>query len=122
MQKLTKAEEEIMQYLWKLERSTVSDIIDTMPEPKPAHSTVSTIVRILEGKGFVDHEAFGRTYVYHPLVSKTEYSRKSIGDVLSKYFSGSANQLVSFLIEEGELSVAELDALHRNAQDSNEEE
>ena len=72
MKELTKAEEQIMQILWKLEKGFVKDIVDAMPEPKPAYNTVSTIVRILEKKGFVDHNAYGKTFEYFPIVSKKE--------------------------------------------------
>ena len=113
MQKLTRAEEAVMQYLWRLKQATVSEMIESMPDPKPAHSTISTIVRILEDKGFADHKAYGRTHVYFPVVSKRAYSKFNIGEMLSKYFSGSANQLVSFLVEEGDLSISYLDALQR---------
>ena len=111
MEKLTKVEEEIMQYIWDLERCTVSDILEKIGTPKPPHSTISSIVRILEKKGFVDHKAYGRTYEYFPLVSQSDYSKKSIKKLVSSYFSGSVNQLVSFLVKEKELSLKELNEL-----------
>ena len=75
MKELTRAEEQIMQVLWRLGRGFVKDIVDELPEPKPAYNTVSTIVRILEKKGFVSHEAFGKTHQYFPLTSKDEYKK-----------------------------------------------
>ena len=72
MKELTKAEEQVMQILWKIEKGFVKDIIDSMPKPKPAYNTVSTIVRILEKKGFVGHNAYGKTHEYYPLVSKKD--------------------------------------------------
>lgn len=108
MQKLTRAEEDVMQYIWKLERCTVADILGQIGDPKPPHSSISSIVRILEKKGFVDHKAYGRTYEYFPLVSKTEYSKRSIKSLVSNYFGGSVNQLVSFLVKEEDLSLNEL--------------
>lgn len=108
---LTKAEEEIMQYIWDLERCTVSNIIEVMPEPKPPHSSISSIVRILEKKGFVDHKAYGRTYEYYPLISKEDYSKRSLLTLLTRYFDGSTPQLVSYLVEEEATSIEELQEL-----------
>jgi predicted transcriptional regulator len=108
---LTKAEEEIMQYIWQLDRCTVTNILDLHPSPKPPHSSVSSVVRILERKGFVDHKAYGRTYEYFPLITKDEYSRRSLISLIRNYFDGSTPQLVSFLIEEDETSIDELQEL-----------
>ena len=105
---LTKAEEDIMQYIWQLSRCTVSNIIDLMKEPKPPHSSVSTIVRILEKKGFIDHKSYGRTYEYFPLITKEEYSRGSLLTLIHNYFNGSTPKLVSFLVEEEETTIEEL--------------
>ncbi|MEM9325508.1 MAG: BlaI/MecI/CopY family transcriptional regulator [Bacteroidota bacterium] len=109
MKELTKAEEEIMQVLWHLENAFVKDVIEELPEPKPAYNTVSTIVRILESKGFVGHEAFGKSHRYHPLMSKDEYSKKFMRGFVSKYFSGSYQQLVSFFAKEKDMSLTELE-------------
>ncbi|NQV52832.1 MAG: BlaI/MecI/CopY family transcriptional regulator [Flavobacteriales bacterium] len=111
MKELTKAEEQVMQYLWDLEKCFVKDILAQMPEPKPAYNTVSTIVRILEEKGFVDHKAYGKTYEYFPKVSKEDYSRFSAGNLLSNYFNGSVKELVSFFVKERELNMDELDEI-----------
>ncbi|MBP7274113.1 MAG: BlaI/MecI/CopY family transcriptional regulator [Saprospiraceae bacterium] len=111
MIKLTKLEEEIMHYIWELERCTVSDIIQQMPEPKPPHSSVSTIVRILEKKEFVSHKAYGKTYEYFALVSKSSYSKKSLKSFIRDYFDGSPQRLVSFLVNEKELNIKELEKL-----------
>jgi predicted transcriptional regulator len=108
---LTKAEEDIMQYIWQLGRCTVSNIIERMKDPKPPHSSVSTIVRILEKKGFVDHKTYGRTYEYFPIVSKEDYSRKSVSSLIANYFNGSPSELVSFLVNKEETSVEELQEL-----------
>jgi BlaI family penicillinase repressor len=108
---LTKAEEDIMQLIWQLGRCTVSNIIDTMKEPRPPHSSVSTIVRILEKKGFVDHKSYGRTYEYFPIITKEEYSRKSLASLITNYFNGSPAELVSFLVNKEETSVQELQDL-----------
>lgn len=108
MQRLTKAEEDIMQEIWNLERCTVRDILDRMGEPKPPHSTISSIVRILEKKGFVDHKAYGRTYEYFPIIQRADYSKKSLKKLLSDYFDGSAKSLVSFLVKEEDIDIDEL--------------
>jgi BlaI family transcriptional regulator, penicillinase repressor len=108
MQKLTKAEEEIMQWLWQLERATVSDILDNIGEPRPPHSTVSSFIRILEKKEFVGHKAYGKTYEYFPLITKEEYSKLNISDLVRDYFDGSVNNLVSFLVKKEQIDVDEL--------------
>ena len=109
--KLTKAEEEIMQIIWVKGRALVSDIIDELGEPRPPHSTISSIVRILKKKGFVDHKAYGRTHEYVPVISKEEYRKISVKSLISEYFGGSANRLVSFLVKENNLSLKELNEL-----------
>ena len=111
MKDLTKAEEQVMKILWDLQEGFVKDIIDQLPKPKPAYNTVSTIVRILEKKGFVGHKAFGKTHQYHPLISKVDYSRYSLKKLLGNYFGGSFEELVSFFAKEQDMDVAELEAL-----------
>ncbi len=108
---LTKAEEDIMQLIWMLDRCTVSNIIDELPEPRPPHSSISSIVRILERKGFVDHKAYGRTYEYFPVITKEAYSKRSLLSLLKDYFDGSTPQLVSYLVEEDQTSIEELQEL-----------
>lgn len=108
---LTRAEEEIMQFIWQFGRCTVSNIIEEMKEPRPPHSSVSSIVRILERKGFVDHKSYGRTYEYFPLISKEEYSKGSVLSLINEYFNGSTPQLVSFLVAKEETSIEELQDL-----------
>ena len=120
IQKLTKAEEEIMHYFWTIGPSTVSAIIDKMEQPHPPHSTISSIVRILESKGFLDHKTYGRTYEYFPLIDKKEYSKFSIRKLVSNYFEGSMNELVSFLVKEQHVNVDELTQLINRLEDENE--
>ncbi|MBK7429297.1 MAG: BlaI/MecI/CopY family transcriptional regulator [Saprospiraceae bacterium] len=109
MQKLTKAEEEIMQLIWQLGPCTVSQVIDLIEEePKPPHSSISSIVRILEKKGFVDHKAYGRTYEYFPIVSKEEYSGSTVKSLINDYFEGSVKSLVSFLVKQEKVDKDEL--------------
>jgi len=115
MKKLTKAEEEIMHIIWSIAPCTVGDIRDYIEreqgQKKPPHSTISTMVRILDEKGFLTHEAYGRTFVYSPAVSKEQYSKQSIRKLVQDYFGGSVNQLVSFLVQEENLSLDELSDL-----------
>ncbi len=114
MKELTKAEEQVMQILWQLNKAFVKEIISEMPEPKPAYNTVSTIIRILEQKGFVDHEAFGKTYQYFPIVEKDDYSQFYLNNFLKGYFSGSFERLVSFFAKENELGMKEVDELMKH--------
>jgi BlaI family transcriptional regulator, penicillinase repressor len=111
MKELTKAEEEIMQVLWKLDSAFVKEIIAELPGPKPAYNTVSTIVRILEQKGFVGHEIHGQSHKYHPLVTKDAYTKSFMKGFVQRYFSGSYQQMVSFFTKEDNLSVKELEEL-----------
>jgi BlaI family transcriptional regulator, penicillinase repressor len=113
IEKLTKAEEEVMQYYWDNGPNTVSNIIEMMDDPKPPHSTISSITRILESKGFLDHNTYGRTHEYYPIIDKKNYSRFSIKNLISNYFEGSVNQLVSFLVEENDLSLKELEEIRK---------
>jgi BlaI family transcriptional regulator, penicillinase repressor len=114
MQKLTKAEEEIMQLIWRLERCTVSQILDEMGEPRPPHSSISSIVRILENKSFVGHKAYGKTHEYFALVEKEAYGKSTLEKFVSDYFDGSVSSLVSFLVEDKGLTDRELkDLLNR---------
>ncbi|MCS4228278.1 BlaI/MecI/CopY family transcriptional regulator [Sphingobacterium sp. BIGb0165] len=105
---LTKAEEQIMQELWEMGRGFVKDIIDRLPEPKPAYNTVSTIVRILETKGFVSHESFGKSHQYLPKISKEEYKKGITGKLLNNYFNNSPKSMLSYFLEENKLDVKEL--------------
>jgi len=111
MNELTRAEEQIMQVLWKIERGFVKDVVDLLDNPKPAYNTVSTIIRILEKKGFVGHKAYGKTHEYFPIVSKTDYTKTFFGNFLKKYFSNSFQQLVSFFSNENDLSLDEMEKI-----------
>lgn len=113
MKELTKAEEQIMQVLWKIKKGFVKDILEKLPEPKPAYNTVSTIVRILEKKGFVGYTAFGKTHEYHPLIDKKEYTRTFMRNFVGGYFSNSYKQMVSFFAQEENLSLSEMEELKK---------
>ena len=110
-QELTRAELEIMQILWRVERGFVNDILESMPEPKPAYNTVSTIVRILEKKGFVAHKAFGKSHEYYPLISRTEYTSSFMTSVVNNFFGGSIGNMVSFLSHDKGITVSEADEI-----------
>jgi len=121
MSRLTKAEEEVMQHFWSHGASTVSELIKRLPDPKPPHSTISTFVRILEKKGYLDHKAFGRTYEYFPLITKESYSKQSISNLVKNYFGGSMNELVSFIAKEEKISLKEIgDLLSESEKDNHE--
>jgi len=111
IKELTKAEDQIMQILWRLEKAFVKDIIEQMPSPKPAYNTVSTITRILEKKGFVGYKAYGKTHEYFPLVSKDNYTKFYLNNLVSGYFNGSFQSLVSFFASENKMDVSDIDQL-----------
>lgn len=111
MKELTKAEDQVMQVLWNLEKGFVNDILEKFPEPKPAYNTISTIVRILEKKGFIDHKAYGKTHEYFPVVSKREYTRNYFKGFMNNYFSNSYQALASFLTSDRNISVQELEQM-----------
>ena len=111
MKELTKAEEQVMQILWDLERAFVKDVIEQLPEPKPAYTTVTTIIRILEQKEFVGYKAYGKTHEYFPLVSKDVYKKFITKGLLKDYFSGSLKNLVSHFAEKEKIDVKELDEI-----------
>jgi predicted transcriptional regulator len=113
MKELTKAEEQIMQVLWKLGRGVVKDILGVLPEPKPAYNTVSTIVRILEKKGFVSYKAYGKTHEYFPLVSKDDYKRKFLKSFINRYFGNSFQELVSFFSSDRAINLNELEEIRK---------
>lgn len=111
IKELTKAEEQIMQALWDLEKAFVKDVVDLLPEPKPAYNTVSTIIRILESKRFIDHEAFGKSHRYFPLISIEEYKSFATEKLLSGYFENSVENMFSFFVKEKKLNLKEADEI-----------
>ncbi|MCF8360452.1 MAG: BlaI/MecI/CopY family transcriptional regulator [Prolixibacteraceae bacterium] len=114
---LTKAEEQIMQILWDLGEGMVRDIRDRFDDPKPARNTVSTIVRVLEGKGVVSYRAEGNTHVYYPLLSKKEYSKKQLFTLMRNYFDNSFPQMATFFAREKDLTIDELEQLLSETKD-----
>lgn len=111
MKHLTKTEEELMQLFWKYGSSTISALIDRMKAPKPPHSTVSSLARILEKKGFLAHNTYGRTFEYFPIVQKHEYRKNSIYSLAASYFNGSVEEMVSFLVREKKIDRKTLENL-----------
>ena len=111
MKPLTKAEEQVMQVLWKLEKAFLREIVDSMPLPRPHQNTVATILKILAEKEYAAAEVLGRQHRYYPLVSKQEYSGKTMRQLAKNYFEGSFSNVVSYLVKENNISVEELEAL-----------
>ena len=111
MKQLTKAEEQIMQYLWELKEASVKEIRAQYQEPKPALNTVSTIVRILENKAFVSHRSKGRGYIYFPVIEKEDYTNSSIKKIMNGYFEGSFQSMVSFFVKENNINSKDLEAI-----------
>jgi predicted transcriptional regulator len=111
LRELTNAEEQLMQVLWKLEQAFVKEVMDELPEPKPAYNTVSTIIRILETKGFVKHEAFGKSHRYFPIVSKEEYKSFAAEKLLKGYFGNSVESMFSFFVKKEKIDLKEADEI-----------
>jgi BlaI family transcriptional regulator, penicillinase repressor len=111
MRELTRAEEQVMQVLWKIKKGFVKEILEHFDEPKPAYNTVSTIIRILQDKGFVKHKAYGRTHEYFPVVSKTAYSKMHLNSFVKDYFSNSFEKMVSFFTKENRISLKEMEEI-----------
>ncbi|QKJ32044.1 BlaI/MecI/CopY family transcriptional regulator [Mucilaginibacter mali] len=111
IKELTRAEEQIMQVLWQLKKGFVKDVIDILPEPKPAYNTVSTIIRILETKGFVDHAAFGKSHQYHPIISREQYQYFATDKLLNGYFDNSVKRMFSFFVQKEKIDLKEADEI-----------
>lgn len=108
---LTKAELQIMQVLWRKENAFVNEILQDLEEPRPAYNTVSTVLRVLQNKGFVAYRSFGKNYQYYPLVSKESYTNRFMNRVVDNFFSGSVKAMVSFLTKKEKMSLQEIDEL-----------
>jgi BlaI family transcriptional regulator, penicillinase repressor len=117
MQPLTKAEEQVMQIIWQKEKCLVRDIIDELGDPDIPHSTVSSVVRILEKKGFVSHKAYGKTHEYFPIIKKEDYTKNGLKEWIGNYFDGSPSQLVSFLVEKNQINMKDLNQLMKQLED-----
>lgn len=113
MKKLTNAEEELMQILWKLKKGFVKDVIECIEAPKPPYNTVSTVIRVLERKQFISHRQFGNTYEYFPIVSKEEYAKVHFSDFMTNYFNNSFPRMAAFFARENNLSMKDLEEIMR---------
>lgn len=111
MENLTAKEEEVMQIIWELDRALVRDIMNKLPNSKQPYTTVASIVRILEKKGFVSHKPYGKTHEYFPLISKSEFRRLKFKGLISQYFDNSIENVVSFLVKEEKIRPEELEEL-----------
>jgi len=111
IKELTRAEEQLMQILWQLEKGFVKDIIEELPEPKPAYNTVSTIIRILETKGFVDHTAYGKSHEYFPIISKEEYQNFATDKLMNGYFDNSVKHMFSYFVKKEKIDLKEADEI-----------
>lgn len=119
MEKLTKKEDELMNLFWDKGPMFVKEILDLMPEPKPHFNTVSTMVRMLETKGFVSHKAYGNTYQYYATVQRSDFGRKSLKNIIKEYFNNSYTTAVSALVDDGELSSDEIKDLLQQIENQN---
>ncbi len=111
MKELTKAEEQVMQYLWKLKKGFLKDIVEQFPEPKPAYTTVSTVIRVLVRKGFIGYKAFGKIHEYYPVIGRENYFKHHFRGLIRDYFSGSPGRFASFFTREGNLNLTELEEI-----------
>ena len=113
MKELTKAEEQVMQYIWKLEKAFLKDIVDEFPEPKPAYTTISTVIRVLVKKGFINYKTYGKIHQYYPLIEKNEYFGNHFKGIVKNFFNGSVAKFASFFTSEKELNLTELEEIKK---------
>lgn len=113
MKELTKAEEQVMQYVWKLEKAFLKDIVDAFPEPRPAYTTISTVVRVLVKKDFLQYDTFGKIRQYSPTIAKETYFKRHIKDVIGSFFSGSVSKFALSFTEEEDMNLTELEKMKR---------
>lgn len=116
MKELTKAEDQIMQILWEIKKGFVRDVIAEMPDPRPAYNTVSTIIRILENKGFVKHKSYGKTHEYYPIVDRDTYRSFFLKNLLRNYFGGKFEQLVSFFAKDNDLDIKDMEEILKHVE------
>lgn len=113
MEELTKAQEEILLVLWDIQEGAVADVVEKLPEPKPAYTTVATVIKVLEKKNYVGHRKYGNIHVYYPVVTKKAYAKHVLKHAYKGLFNSSLNQLVSFFVKEKDVSVSELEELKK---------
>ena len=113
MKELTKAELQIMQYLWEMKRGFLKDIVEKFPDPKPAYTTISTVIRVMVNKGFVGFETYGKVHEYFPKISSQSYFRRHVKSLIKNHFDGSAVDFASFFTGEGEMDITELEEIKK---------
>ena len=118
MLQLTKAEEQVMKILWELEKATVQNILEKFSPPKPARTTVATVLSILENKGFAEHNSVGKVNVYYPIIQKEAYSKSQLSGIMKNYFNNSFASMASFFAKENNLSIEDLDQLLEDTRDA----
>ena len=116
---LTKAEEQIMQAIWQVDKGFAKDILEVLPEPKPAYNTVLTVIRVLVNKGFVKFNTYGKSNEYYPTISKNEYSMGQLQNLKKKYFNNSSKQMLSFFLKENKLEINDVDEILKMINDDN---
>lgn len=116
MKELTKAEEQVMQYLWEIEKGFLKDVVDQFPDPKPAYTTISTVVRVLVNKGFIGFKTYGKSNEYFPLISKNEYTKVFFKGIIKGFFNNSTSKLVSYFASGNDLSLSELEQLKKQVE------
>jgi len=117
MKEITKAQEDILKALWEIKEGAVSDVLESLQEPKPAYNTVATVIKVLEKKAYVSHKTFGKTNVYFALISKRDYANHVLKDTIKGLYNGSVNQVVSFFVKEKKISLKELEELRKMLDD-----
>jgi len=115
--KLTRAEEQIMQKMWEMDEAVVKDIVDRFDDPKPAYTTVATVMKVLEKKGFVSHKIEGNTHLFKPEISRTEYTKQQLSNLLVNYFNGSFPKMATFFARENDLSIKELEEIIKQTEE-----
>lgn len=113
MEKLSTYEEQLMQVFWKLERAVVRDVLNQLPEPKPPYTTLASSIKLLEKKGYLRHRTFANVHEYYPTVSQNQYRKMSFSDLVENFFEGSAEKVLSFMVEEKKISAKELEELQK---------
>ena len=115
IRKLTRAEEEVMQILWDMDEGVVKEIVERFDDPKPAYTTIATVLKVLERKSFVEYKKVGNTYLYFPILSKTEYTKFQLSSLLKNYFNGSFPKMATFFARENDISLLELEDILKEA-------
>ena len=117
MKILTKAEEQVMQYLWKIKKGFLKDVVEQFPEPKPAYTTISTVIRVLVKKGFIGHKTYNKANEYYPIINKDEYSKVNFKRLMIGYFNNSPEKFASFFTNENNLTLSELEEIKKIVED-----